>query len=60
MDEYVCIYDNGRALKHCTKLTSDTCDNARLKFIEYLKTKDILTIDSKKLFLINYSYLGSI
>lgn len=60
ISEYVCIYDNGKALKHCVKLTSNTCDNARLKFVEYLKTKDILNVDNKKLSLINYSYLMSI
>jgi len=57
MNEYVCIYNNEDTLNHCVKLISDTCDNAKVKFIKYLKTKDIHNIDNSKIYLINYSYL---
>ena len=61
MDEYVCIYDQERVMNHCVRTKANNVDEAKDKFIEYLKSKHhIKYIDTSKLYLINYSYLGKI
>lgn len=61
MNKYVCIYDEEYVMNHCIKTEAKNIDEAKDKFVEYLKTEhNIIFVRMNRVYIVNYSCLGEI
>lgn len=58
---YICMYDNEEILKPCAKVRAAHVDEAKDKFVLYLKNKEnIKNVNLNQLYIVNYKYLSVI